>query len=452
MTPAIRSLFSRPARASLAALFAIAWPVVVGRLGITAMGLADAVVVGRFSVEQLSFHTLGWAPTQIVMVTGMGLLGGVQVMTARAIGAGDLVGAGAVLRRGLVYALLLGVASTLLLVAGGAFFLRQTGISANLVDGARAPLLLFSASMTPTLMFVAASSFIEGQGKPMAGTISMWLANIVNLGLDLLLVPGSFGLPALGAVGAGFATLAARTAMLALLLAWIFSRPGARAMGLFQPPRAEPEKALEQIQIGLGAGASNFVEVGAFSGMSIFAGWVGATTVAAWAVVVNVASIVFMIHLGLAAASAVLVGQAVGAEDPAASRLHARSALALAAAFAVLCWIAVGVFPEAITHFYVRDQGLIAMAAPALALSSLFFLPDALQVVLAYTLRARGDVLAPSVTHITSYALVMLPLAYVLAWRLHLGLFGIVWAVIAASFLSAALLIGRYLFVTSRGG
>ena len=92
----------------------------------------------------------------------------------------------------------------------------------------------------------------------------------------------------------------------------------------------------------------------------------------------------------------------------------------------------------------------IAMAAPALVLACAFFLPDALQVVIAQSLRARGDVWLPTYTHLASYIGVMMPLAWFLAIPMKLGIIGITWAVIAASFLSCGLLLARFWMLSRR--
>src|SRR5438045_9642384 len=97
-----------PVRTELAQLLKLSGPVVVARLGIMAMGLSDAIVVGRYSATQLGFHALAWAPSSVVITMAIGLLTGIQVMTARVIGQGRRDLAGAVLRRGLVYGLWIG--------------------------------------------------------------------------------------------------------------------------------------------------------------------------------------------------------------------------------------------------------------------------------------------------------------------------------------------------------
>ena len=110
-------------RRDLAALFALAWPVVISRLGMMTMGLSDAIVVGRYSAIELGWHAIAWAPTTVVLVVGTALLGGVQVMTARAIGEGRPEETGGVLRRGLVYGVWVGLISALVLFALGPFLL-----------------------------------------------------------------------------------------------------------------------------------------------------------------------------------------------------------------------------------------------------------------------------------------------------------------------------------------
>jgi MATE family multidrug resistance protein len=101
---------------------------------------------------------------------------------------------------------------------------------------------------------------------------------------------------------------------------------------------------------------------------------------------------------------------------------------------------------------YTRDPGLIALAAAALVLACLFFVADALQVVGAQMLRACGDVWVSTAVQIASYAAVMLPLAWRLAVPGGMGLAGILWAVIAASLMSAALLVARFFWVARPEG
>jgi MATE family multidrug resistance protein len=437
-------------RADLTTLRKLAGPVVFSRLGVMAMGLTDAIVVGRFSPVQLGMHTLAWGPTGVAVTVSMGLLTGIQVMTSRAIGEGRPAAAGAVLRRGLVYAGLVGVIASLILAVLGPPLLHSLGLSKALADGATAPLIVFSLSMTPYVLSAAAMIWLEALSRPTPAMLMMWLANLVNLAIDLVLVPGRFGAPALGAAGGACATLGARTALMIAVLTYIARMPDARALGVFDKPPRDRAAEAEQRRIGFGAGTSNFFEVAAFAAMNVISGWVGDLTVAAWAIVINVSSIVFMVPLGLSTAASVMVGSAHGARDARGVNRAGVVGLAVTAGLGVLFVLIIVPARAPIAAVYTTSAPVLAMAAPALALACLFFIPDCIQVVTAQILRARGDVWAPAFTHLISYALLMGPLAWLLALPLHMGLTGEIWAVVIASLFSAGALLTRLAVLSRR--
>jgi MATE family multidrug resistance protein len=441
---------AHPIRDDLRRLARLAGPVVVARLGIMTMGLTDTVVVGRFSAEELGYMALGWAGTSAVLGSAMGLLSGVQVMTSRAVGAGEPHKAGAVLRRGLVYGLWVGIAAAIVLALGGPPLLGMLGLKGDLARGAAGPLIVLALSMPSFALSSAASSWLEGLGRMTPPMLLMWVANILNLGIDLVLVPGHFGLPAMGAVGATIATFTGRAFLTVATLAYIVLMPDARALGVFRKPERSRPDEIEQRRVGYGSAASNFFEMSAFSAMNVIAGWISPLTVAAWAVTLNVLALIFMVPLGLSTATAVMVGRAYGAVDGVGLKRAAAIGFAVTAIFGVAIGIAIWPNAHAIVALYTSDALTIALAAGALALSCVFYLPDGMQVVTAQALRARGDVVAPTFTHLASYIVVMLPLAYVLAIPLKWGLTGIVASVIISGYLSAGLLLTRFWWLARR--
>ncbi|MCA6288621.1 MATE family efflux transporter [Phenylobacterium sp.] len=437
-------------RQDLAALFTLAWPVVISRLGMMTMGVSDAIVVGRYSAVQLGWHAMAWAPSTVVLVVGTALLGGVQVMTARAIGEGRPEQTGAVLRRGLVYGIKVGVFSAAALFFLGPWLLGLLQLPDDLVAGATPPLQIFALSMPIFVIGSACSAWLEGLGRPRIGAVFMWAANLVNLLALLVLVPGNFDLPALGAAGAAIATLIARAALTLALVVYILRMPEARSLGVFTPAPPAPKAASEQTQIGLGAGASGFFEMTAFAGMNVIAGWLGTLQVATWSIVVNVISVTFMVPLGIATAVSVLVGRAYGAGDVEGIRRISLIAYGATAAFCVVVSLVVWLGAGLIASGYTTDAATLAMAVPALVLCAAVILPDALQVVIAQSLRARGDIMIPTLTHFVSYVLVMAPLAWALALPGGRGVNGIVEGVALASVLSAGLLMARFLLLSRK--
>lgn len=437
-------------RADLSTLLRLSGPVVVSRLGIMTMGLTDAIVVGRYSPVQLGYHALAWSPTGVVITVSIGLLTGIQVMTARAIGQERRHDAGAVLRRGLVYAAWIGLAGGLILVDVGPWLLHALGLPKAMADGATGPLIVFSLSMAPYVISSAAILWLEALSKPTPAMLMMWLANAVNLVLDLVLVPGRFGAPALGAVGGACATFGARTALMVGLLVYIARMREARELGVFDKPARDRVAERQQLTVGFGAGASSFFEVAAFAGMNIIAGWIGALTVAGWAIVLSVTSLVFMVPLGLSTATGVMVGRAHGARDKRGADRAGAIGAVVTAVFGVVVSLVIWPARDLIAQVYTTNAAALDIAGPAVAIACLFFATDGVQVVIAQALRARADVWIPTTTHLISYVLVMAPLAWFLALPLHMGLNGIVWAVVIASLLSAGFLVARFTVLARR--
>lgn len=413
-----------------------------------AMGLVDAIVVGRHSATELGFQALGWAPTAVVLTTSIGLLSGVQVMTSQAIGEGRATATGAILRRGLVYALWVSVTAAALLFFAGGPVMHHLGLTGGLADGATPVLRILSLSLIPILIGDAGMFWLEAHGRAVPGMIAIWASNVVNLALNLWLVPGDSGFDVSGAAASSCATFVSRLAFLVMIAALIVSWKRARRLGVFTPAPEDKPAAAEMRRIGYGASMSYFTETLAFASMSIFAGWISADAVASWATVLNVAALIFMVPLGLATATGVLVGRAYGAGDPAGVRLAARRGFALTTALTLMICIGVALGNNLIAAVYTHDPVVQAITAAALLLSCLFFIADGLQVVGAQALRAQSDVWVPTLTHFASYLLVMMPLGYGFAIVMGLGVNGLVWSVIAASLMSATLLWGRFLWLT----
>ncbi len=440
--------FSPQTRHTLRELTHLAWPVVMARLGIMTMGLTDAIVVGHYASRELAYHSLAWAPSSVVLTTAVGLMMGVQVMTARLRGEGRGEEVGAVLRRGLVYALQIGVISMIGLLLLGPFGMVHMGLEDGLAEGAAPVLMIFALSMPAYLISVAAQFFLEGLHRPKAGMVAMWVANAVNLALNIVLVPDLLGLGVDGAAASAWATFGARTALAVFLAIYILRLPEARAWGLFAKPRRDRSVEVEQIRVGIGAGSSNFIEVGAFAAMTLFAGQLGAAETASWAVVINVSAIVFMVPMGLSSATAVLVGRAYGAGDKAGVMRSGLLGIGVVTVLAFIIAIGLWLAARPVVSAYTSDPAILAIAAPALILATLFFVADAQQVVAAQANRAAGDVVWPTLMHLLSYGIIMIPLGWWLAHRM--GVNGLVWSVIVASVISGVLLTGRFLRVTKR--
>jgi len=353
-----------------------------------------------------------------------------------------------VLRRGIGYAALIGLGAGALLYWGAPLLLHHSGLDPALAEGSSRVVRVLALSLPTYAVCAAGSMWLEALSKPLPGLVVALVANLVNLALNLWLVPGALGV--YGAEGSAWATAASRLSMLLLLGGYILCWSGARAHGVFAPVPDGPKAARDQRRVGYGAGASYFVEMSAFSGMSLIAGWLGGIEVAAWAIVLNLAALIFMGPLGLSAATGVLVGRAYGEGDRQGVVRNGLLGFGVCTVLTGVICLGVWLGAPLIAGAYTRDAALTVLVVPMITLSCLFFVADGLQVVAAQALRARGDVLVPTVTHVISYAVVMLPLGYVFAFPLKLGLAGIVWAIIVASLVAAGFLLGRFTLLARR--
>jgi MATE family multidrug resistance protein len=425
-------------RAPLApTLLRLAGPVAIARLGVMGMGIVDTVVVGQIAPHELAFLALGWAPTGVVLVTGMGLLTGVQVLGARALGERNPRAAGAVWRKGMVIAAVTGAAFAALLWAFADSGLRVFGIAPELTIGAAAVTRVLALSLPFHFLHLACSSFLEAVKRPLAGTIVIWLANALNLALNLVFVPAH------GASGAAMSTIVSRAFMFAALLAWIWISAAGRDHGARDKGGAGATYGA-LFTVGAASAVSQMAEAGAFNAMSVIAARIGPDAVATYQILLNILAVVFMIALGFSAATAVLVSEAYGAGDVKRAGRAGWTGLALNSIGMALAGMLLLLLAAPIAHGFTSDEALALLVAALVPMCALIVTPDGGQVVMAQALRGRGDNWLPTASHVFSYVALMPPLAFVLGERMGMGVSGLMAAIAVSSFVSVSILCLRF--------
>ncbi len=429
----------------VAPLLRIAGPVALARLGIIGMAIADVVVVGQLAPDELPHQALGWAPTAVFLVAAIGLLQGVQVLAARSLGEKNPQGAGLALKRGLVVAFIAGLISAAAMWLAGERLFTVFGIEQSLAAPSTPVMLILAFSIPLHLLYIAGTFFLEAIKKPGISTAVMWAANAVNLALNLWWVPDY------GAVGSAWATVGARVFLAGSLLVWIFLLRDGVAYGVRKAKGAKGPSYGALLAVGAAAAVSQAVEAGAFSAMTVIAGRIGAEVVAAYQILLNLMAFVFMIALGLAAATAVLVSEAIGRKAPRDATRAGWTGIGLNAIAMILAAIAMLVFAQQIGRAYTADVALASLIASLIWVAAIVLHPDGAQVVIASALRARSDNWFPTFSHILAYAVVMPILGYWLAERQGMGVAGLLFAIFWASVVSAGVLIARW-WALSRSG
>lgn len=427
----------RASRPYVADILRLAGPVALARLGIIGMALADVVVVGQLTPAELPHQALGWAPTAVFLVAAIGLLQGVQVLAARSLGEKNPEGAGVALQRGLVLAVVAGMASTLLMWLAGERLFAVFGIDEDLAAPSNRVMQVLALSIPLHLCYIAGTYFLEAIKKPGISTAVMWAANVVNLALNLWWVPEH------GAVGSAWATFGARVFLAGALLLWVFLLRDGRIYGVRKFGAHGPTYAA-LLGVGVAAAVSQAVEAGAFSAMTVIAGRLGADVVAAYQILLNLMAFVFMLALGLSAATAVLVSEAIGRNAEHDAARAGWTGMGLNVIAMLMAAVAILVFAQPIGRAYTADPTLAALIASLIWIAALVLTPDGTQVVTASALRARSDNWFPTFSHILAYAVAMPLLGYWLAEHQGMGVAGLLFAIFWSSILSAAVLVVRW--------
>jgi MATE family multidrug resistance protein len=430
-----------PTRDELRALLALAVPVVVVQVGMMFMGVVDTVMVGHLNAEALAAVALGNLYFFGVAIFGMGVLMALDPIVAQAVGALDETAIARALQRGLLLALLLSVPSMLLLLPAGAV-LAWLGQPAAVVPLAGTYDLLILPGVLPFLAFTVFRQTLQAMGRMRPIVVTIVVANLVNAGLNWALIFGHLGAPPLGVAGAAWATTISRW-MMALLLAglgWPLLR---RHLAPLRPGVLHLQPLGRMLRLGLPIGAQFQLEYTAFGVTGLLMGVLGINQMAGHQVALNLASLTYMVPLGVSAAAAVLVGQEVGRDNPHGARRSARAALVTGVAFMLVTGALFLSAPRLLAGLYTSSGAVLAVAAALLPLAGLFQVFDGIQVVASGILRGLGDTRSPMLINLIGFWAVGIPAGVLLGFRVGMGARGLWWGLVLGLAAVAVILLGR---------
>lgn len=428
------------ARDERRAMIRLALPLVGGQLAAMSMNVVDTLIAGQHAPHTLAVVGLGSAMWSLVLIVSLGLMLAVTPTVSQLDGAQRRDEIAPMMTQAVWLALFLGVA----LMAGlwqGEWLLHRMGVDATLVpDTVR--FLRAAALGAPALSLLFCLRFFSealGWSKP---TLVLSLAGLVVLAiLGWILVFGRYGAPELGAQGSGIA-LAIVTWMQCLgLIAYIAWHPryaGMRPFTHWAWPHWQGIRPL--LALGTPMALMVLMEGGLFVVSALLIGSMGQTAVAAHQIAINVASVTFMVPLGLGMAATVRVGNAAGAQDAPRARLAVKTGLQLALAAQLVSASMLALFPMAIARLYTTDAAILALAAQLLALAAIFQFSDGIQVLAASCLRGLKDVRVPALITFVAYWPIGMGAGWYCAFGLTRGAPGL-WYGLCAGLSAAALLL-----------
>jgi MATE family multidrug resistance protein len=311
----------------------LAIPVVLAEIGWVAMGVVDVMMVGRIDAESIGAVSLGRAVFLVVVVFGIGLLLGLDTVVSHDFGAGQLRSCQRWLCHGVQLSLAISV-PLMLAARGMGAALRGWSIEPGVLSLALGYLDAVVWSALPLFLYFTFRRYLQAINLVRPVMIALVSANLVNVAGNWILIFGNLGAPALGAVGAGWASVLASIYLALFLLVAILLHDREERTGLlsisWRPDWARHRRLLA---LGLPAAAQLFVEVGVFALMTALAGRLAPAALAAHQIALNAASVTYMVPLGISSAAAVRVGQALGRGAPLGAAHAGWTALACCS-----CW------------------------------------------------------------------------------------------------------------------
>jgi MATE family multidrug resistance protein len=408
-------------------LVALGGPAALTQVGAMLLGVVDTIMVGRLGVHDLDAASLGNVWLMGSLILGMGLMFGLDPILAPAHGARDGERVGVTLQQGLVMAVLgsVPIALAWLFTAPALSLLGQ---SPALAATAHDYVLVQIPSIPPFLAFLALRQYLQCRGVVMPALWITVLANGFNAFANWVLIFGHLGFPELGLVGAGIATAMTRVFMLVGLVAVTLLARLHEGAWVPWSRRALHGSDLGRIaRFGLPVAVQYGLETWAFQMSTLIAGRLGEKQLAAHTIVLNLASLAFMMPLGLSIGAAVRVGNLIGAGERERAQHAAHVALGLGAAVMLLSATAFVGLRWILPTLYTGDTAVIAVAASILPIAAAFQLFDGVQAVGGGILRGMGNTVPAAVFNLVGYYALALPLAVWLTFPLALGLTGIWW-------------------------
>ncbi|MFH1806091.1 MAG: MATE family efflux transporter [Pseudomonadota bacterium] len=436
-------------RRHLSELFRLALPVVIARLGMLIMAVVDTIIVGNYDSAGLAYLNIAHAPFTSLMVTGIGLLTGVMIMTSHANGRHNPHEAGMVWRSCFPYAVLIGILFAVISWQSEWIFIlsgQPDDITANATSLAK----ILAISMPAAMIYIACSFFMEGLQRPLPGMVMMIIANVINLILDYVLVYGAFGAPEMGAAGAAWTSTIIRWIMAGSMLLYILWMRDHHIFALRAGFRGWWAHSRPARSMGYAAGASQGMETASFATMQLFAGRLGVIGAASYGITMTMLALMFMIALGLASATSVRVGMAYGRRDRADMARAGWVGIVTTMVVMFLISLPLYAFPDLVSRLFSQDAVVIATTAGLLVLMPIIFPTDGGQNATISALRGAGDKWAPTALHMFSYIGVMVPTGYYLTFVRNMGVAGLFWGIVIASLVAVSGLAIRFRIVSQR--
>ena len=379
-------------------------------------------MVGHYGTTDLAAVSFSNAIFFTVMVFAMGALMGITPLVGYATGAGESKShIAGILGNSLIFTAIV-MAFALVLLAPCIPILHLFGQEPVVVECARPYYTLIVLSIVPFLFFCMCKQFLEGLGNTTVAMVITVVCNLLNIFLNWIFIFGHWGAPAMGAAGAGLATLIARTLTAICFVVVMLVRSEWRSyLVLIKRSMLQWQQVKRLIELGLPIGMQSFVECFLFTASFIIIGWINKESLAAHHIANQMADLTFMLALGIGAATTIRVSHQLGRGDLEAVRMASRASVHLCLLMNTIGATIMITLRNYLPYVFTDDAEVVELASTLILIAGLFQYADGLQCIGAAMLRGIQDVRVPMRIAFIAYIAVALPLGIVLTFPCGLG-------------------------------
>jgi MATE family multidrug resistance protein len=398
--PAPRSAWGAEARATLS----LGWPLILTNLAQIALATTDVIMMGWLGPDSLAAGALGANLNFAFVIFAIGLITATSPLIAIELGRRrhSVREVRRSVRQGMWAAVAISIPFWIILWQAE-WILLGIGQEPRLARAAASYLHTLQWGMLPFLFYLVLRNFISALERPMAALWVGGLAIILNAFLVWTLMFGKLGVPPLGLPGAGIATTLSNLFMFGGLAFLVSVDRRFRRYHLFgRFWRADWSRFREVFRVGLPIAAALAFEVTIFNAATFLMGLISAASLAAYAIAIQIASIAFMVPLGLGQAATVRVGLALGAGDPDGVRRAGWTAYAMGLGFMSMTAILMLTAPHLLVGAFLTlddpaNAAVVTLAVTFIGFAGMFQIVDGAQVLGAGMLRGLRDTRVPMI-------------------------------------------------------
>jgi MATE family multidrug resistance protein len=426
----------------------IALPIMAGQVAHLLVALADNIMVGKLGAAQLAAVSLGNTFIFIALSIGLGLSFAITPLVAEADGNNNQEVAKAAFHNGFIMCAASGVLLVFILFLAEPILYRLDQ-PIEVVRLAIPYMRIVGISLIPLMIFQAMKQFSDGLSLTRNAMIATLIANIVNVGVNYLLIYGTFGFPRLEVEGAAYGTLISRVLMVVFLY-FILKNSSFTKIYFEKFSKLSWVYLKSLLNLGLPTALQMLFEVSLFTSAIFLSGVLGTEHQAANQIALNLSALTFMVGVGLSVTATIRVGNHLAPDKKSDLIRIARSIFLMAFIVDILFALIFFFGRDLLPQVYIEDPYVIELASGLLLIAAFFQISDGLQVVILGALRGLQDVWIPSLICFFAYTLVGFPISYYSSLHYGYGINGIWYGVLAGLSVSAILMYFRFRYLSRR--